>query len=287
MPSLDHNASFERHLSLAALAHCPRHYWYVDQVRKGLKAGEPPTTPLTIGLLAHVGLSALWGQRQSGGLWTPSLALDTMDNSPEAAAAVLSILKDGPQSYQSLKVGIVEYASHWTGVRDDWKPLAVAPEDVPPQAWTILDNCFVSYPDLIVETKQEPVRVVDHKTSAWRFEADKWEWHPELLTQCLAAQQLRPGEPVYYQVDYMQRPGSGRMSSQVWSFPVTPVWEFDEQKEQAARQWLTHLIARRGDYLALYQNQPWPQEISQCQTPWGLCGYFKDCFKQVTEDLGG
>lgn len=288
MPHLAHNAEKERHLTLAALGHCPRHYWHVNEIRAGRKAEQPASTALTIGLLAHVGLKALWTQRQQGQkVWTPSLALDAMDTSPDGAASVvLTMLKDGPSAYQALRKGLVEYAAHWTGVRDDWQPLAVAPEDIPPQPWTVLAEKFVAYPDLLVTTSREAVLVVDHKTSAWRFEAPKWEWHPELLTQCLAAQQLRPEEPVYYQVDFLQKPGP---RSGVWSFPVTPVWEFTTEKEAAAWEWLEHLLARLEDYQAVYRLNPWPRELSQCQQPWGMCSFYEECFGQhmTPEDLGG
>ena len=277
MPGLRHNPTYERHMTLADLAHCPRHGWYDRQVREQKMAEQVAGTSLVIGILAHVGLAELWRQRERGEKpWLISSAMDVMDKQPEAAAGALALLKDGPESYKTLKAGIMEYAAQWVGARDHWKPLAVAPETVPPPPWTVLNGMFVSYPDLIVDAgPMAPVLVVDHKTSAYRFDPAKWEFHPELLTQCLAAKQLMPGSPVYYQIDHLQRPS---YKSSVWSFPATPVWEFTTFKEEVAKQWLEEGILRRDILLGRFGNAAFPFEVSACQTPYGLCAWWKTCF---------
>lgn len=287
MPNLAHNAQYERHLTLAALAHCPRDYWLTDQVRQGVRVDPKAGDSLTLGILVHHGLEALWRQRQAGkAIWIPSLALDALEAAPEAAAAPRPLVDEAQKA-------LLDYAEQWTGVRDHWKPLEVAPLDIPPAPWTLLNQEFVAYPDLIVEAGAfYPVIVVDHKTTRWKFEADKWEWHPELLTQCLATQQLTPARPIFYTIDYLQRPGK---KSNVWSFPATPVWEFTPKKAEAAEMWIAHLLGRRDTYREVYYEGrldlggasvtqyalPWPQELSQCQTAWGLCKWWKTCFESV------
>ena len=289
MPNLQHLPQYERHLTLAALAHCPRDYWYTDQVRRGLLDDEKSGDSLAVGILVHYGLEALWKQRQGTALWTPSVALDVMDAKMGADLA-LALLKDKGALVDEAKKAVLDYAEQWTGVRDHWRPVTVAPVADPPEPWTVLRGEFVSYPDLIIHAgPMYPTVVVDHKTSMWKFEADKWEWHPELLTQCLAAKQLEPNEPIFYMIDFLQRPGK---RSNVWSFPATPIWEFTERKVEAAREWMRHLIERRDEYrIQQYEGRetegglaiervelPWPQELSQCQTPWGLCRWYKRCF---------
>lgn len=292
MPNLLHNPSFERHLTLAALAHCPRDYWYTDKVRSGEMVDPKGGDSLMLGILVHHGLEHLWRQRQLtsmlGRPWVPSYALDALEGTPEAATAPKPLLDEA-------KKAVLDYAEQWTGARDHWKPLEVAPLDVPPAPWTVLNQEFVAYPDLIVEAGvMYPLVVVDHKTSMWKFEANKWEWHPELLTQCLAAKQLWPALPTFYQIDYLQRPGK---KANVWSFPATPVWEFTEAKAAAAQEWVRHLIERRNGYRAIqYEGRvdlggesvtqyelPWPQELSQCQTPWGLCKWYGECFGKAVD----
>ena len=292
MPNLHHNAEYERHLMLAALAHCPRDYWLTDQVRRGLLVDPKAGDSLALGILVHYGLEALWKQRLTGeAIWTPSLALDALEATPEAASVAKLLLDEA-------KKAIIDYAEQWTGVRDHWKPLEVAPLSIPPDPWTVLAGKFVAYPDLIVNAGPVyPVVVVDHKTSMWKFEANKWEWHPELLTQCLAAKQRWPESHIFYMIDYLQRPGK---KSNVWSFPATPIWEFTGPKAMAAASWIDHLIERRDDYRERWYESrvtlaesgradlegatvtkhelPWPQELSQCQTAWGLCKWYGGCF---------
>jgi hypothetical protein len=241
------------------------------------------STSLVVGILAHVGLAELWKQRAAGEkTWLVSGAMDAMDRQPEATAGALALLKDGPESYKSLKAGVMEYAAQWVGARDHWKPLAVAPEAVPPSPWTILaDQKFVSYPDLIVDAgPMWPTLVIDHKTSAFKFDAAKWEFHPELLTQCLAAKQLRPGLPVFYQIDHLQRPS---YKSSVWSFPATPVWEFTTAKEEVAREWLAESFLALESLKSRFGGAAFPREISACQTPYGLCSWWKQCFGGATD----
>lgn len=275
MPNLQHNPDHERHLTLAALAHCPRDYWYTDRVRRGEMADRAPGGSLLVGILVHHGLEALWKQRQTEKTWTPSLALDAID-AVAGADIALAMLQDKTALVNESRKAVLDYAVQWTGARDHWKPVSVAPVDVPPASWTVLDGRFVAYPDLLVDAgSMYPLVVVDHKTSMWKFEAEKWEWHPELLTQCLAARQLRPDCPIFYQIDYLQRPGR---RSNVWSFPATPVWEFTDTKAAAAQWWMEHLFGRRDDYINGDGDKPWPQELSQCQTPWGLCKWYGDCF---------
>ena len=49
MPNLTFLPNLERHLTLMALGHCPRHYWWLREVRKG-KIPEPkPSDSLTLG----------------------------------------------------------------------------------------------------------------------------------------------------------------------------------------------------------------------------------------------
>ena len=284
MPNLQHLPDFERHLTLAALAHCPRDYWYTDQVRRGLMPDLPASDSLTLGILVHYGLEALWIQRRHAtGPWLPSPALDAIDNAPETAT-ISQALKD------EARKGVLDYAAQWVGARDHWKPLSVSPVSDPPAPWCVLDKEFVAYPDLTVEAgPMYPVITVDHKTSAWKFEANRWEWEPQLLTQCLAAKQLKPDASIFYMIDYLQRPGK---RSNVWSFPATPIWEFTAAKEAAAWEWLRHLFERRNHYrstqfegrldlggASITQYElPWPQELSQCQTAWGLCKWYSTCF---------
>lgn len=272
MPNLQHNAEYERCMTLSAMRRCPRLWQAADEQRRGLLPDDPPKTGLTVGILAHVGLANLWTQRLHGAKpWVPSLALDAIDAAPEAAAAVLSILKDGPTQYQALRKGLVEYAEQWIGARDHWSVLSVAPEDVPPLPWAVVEGRYVAYPDLIVTTPTEPVLVVDHKTSAFRFEATDWEWHPELLTQCLAAQQLQPGESVWYTVDFLQKPS---YKTTIWSFPATPLWEFTAEKEATARAWVREGLRLVDDYRA---RGEWPKSLA-CQSKFGVCGQYERCF---------
>lgn len=265
MPNLQHNPELERHLTLAALAHCPRDYYYTDQVRKGLLTDPKAGDSLLLGILVHEGLAALWQQWTIEAIWAPSLALDAIDGAAAASGAAKPLVDEARKA-------ILDYAEQWAGVRDHWKPVSVAPLDVPPQPWTVLYEQFAAYPDLIVESGQMyPLLVVDHKTSMWKFEADKWEWHPELLTQCLAAQQLRPESPIFYTIDFLQRPGK---RSNVWCFPATPIWEFTKAKQEAADYWISHLFNLRNYYEG---DHLWPREWSQCQTPYGLCKWFGKC----------
>ena len=273
MPNLFHLPQYERHLSLAALAHCPRHYQYVDQLRAGVLSDAPTKESLLLGILVHVGVRALWTQKQAGQDWLPSVAFDAMDGTSELTGALAC---DGPAMLALAKRAVGAYAAQWTGARDHWKPLLVEPLDVPPLPAMVLEDEFVAYPDLI--TTALPlygVLVVDYKTSYYKFEAAKWEWHPELLTQCLAAQQLQPNDAIFYQIDYLQRPSK---QSTVWSFPATPVWEFTSRKAAVAREWILNGLGRRNWHRQHYPDQPWPQEISQCQTPWGMCEHYERCF---------
>ena len=289
MPNLQHLPQYERHLTLAALGHCPRDYYYTNEVRQGLREDKAAGDSLAVGILVHYGLEALWKQRQIG-LWTPSLALDFID-AKAGSDVVLLMLKDRKSVVDEARKAVLDYAEQWTGARDHWTPLEVSPVSDPPASWTLLDNRFVAYPDLLVEAgAMYPRVVVDHKTSMWKFEAEKWEWHPELLTQCLAAKQHDSGLPIFYMIDFLQRPGR---RSTVWSFPATPIWEFTPKKEAAAREWIRHLIWRRDFYKAtMYEGRvdlggesvtqyelPWPQELSQCQTPWGMCRWAGECFR--------
>lgn len=277
MPALTVLPQYERHLTLAALAHCPRDHYYIDQMRRGLLVEDPPSESLMIGILVHVGLGALWDQRvgvPSTSLmpWLPSLALDMIDLAPEAQLIDAVIVA-------TAKKAVADYAAQWTGARDHWNVLHV--ESLPPQEWQILDDRFVSYPDLIVEAPPlHPVLVVDHKTSKWKFEAAKWEYSPELLTQCLAARQLTGAKEIFYQADWLQRPGR---QSTVWSFPATPVWEFTEAKAALAKEWMDNLTAAVYSMGAVCGDAPWPREISQCQTPWGLCHHYQRCFGGANE----
>lgn len=275
MPALTVLPQYERHLTLAALAHCPRDHYYIDRMRRGLLVEDPPSESLTIGILAHTGLGALWMQHKilPNRPWLPSLALDAIDAAPEAEGGDV-VFEWLPSAIATAKKAVADYAAQWTGARDHWNVLHV--ESLPPQEWQILDNRFVSYPDLIVEASPlHPILVVDYKTSKWKFEATKWEYSPELLTQCLAARQLTGAKKIFYQADWLQRPGR---QSTVWSFPATPVWEFTAAKAQLAREWIDGLFVARDAWRSACLDEPWPREISQCQTPWGLCHHYERCF---------
>jgi hypothetical protein len=171
---------------------------------------------------------------------------------------------------------VADYAVQWTGARDHWKPVAIEPSAQPPEAWTVLEGRFVAYPDLIVTAgEQYPLLVVDYKTSKWKYDPAVWEYHPELLTQCLAAKQLRPGTDVWYQVDFLQRPGRG---SNVWSFPATSAWPFTAHKEEMARAWVRSGLEKIRKHRWANGDRPLPRELSQCVGRWGMCQFAGRCF---------
>ena len=277
MPDLHHLSTYERHMTLAAMAHCPREYWYLDQIRQGIRPDRPQSDPLKIGLLVHEGLANLWEQRKTADVWTPSVALDVID---KAAGE----LKPAPAIAVEIKRAILGYTEQWTGVRDHWKPLEVSPLPVPPEPWLVLWGRFMSYPDLIVDAGERyPRIVVDHKTSSYPFQAAKWEYHLELLTQCLAARQRDPETPVFYMIDFLQRPRKG---STVWSFPATPVWEFTEEKVTIAQEWIRDMLvaidAEAAKHQSEVEKQPWRRSL-QCETPWGVCSWHAECFGLTDE----
>lgn len=296
MPGLKHLPQYERHLTLASLYHCPRDYWYVAQMRAGKLAEDPTNEGLLVGVLVHAGLGALWRQRQEQAnrlangfgarVWQPSLALDAIDRAPELAysckpgAAPLTPL--GEQVVKEAKKAVAEYAAQWTGARDHWQPIYIEDtNETVAEPWRLLGERFVAYPDLIVGNGMS-THVVDYKTSKWKFDARKWEYHPELLTQCVAAKQLTGG-PVTYQVDFLQRPNK---YSTVWGMPTTPVWEFTKEKERLAWSWvreglerMDELSTQHGSVISqLPYTHPWPQALT-CETPWGVCKHYERCFR--------
>lgn len=271
MPNLQHNSEYERHLTLASLAHCPRDYWWLSQMKAGTVEEGAAGESLKIGILMHVGLAALWNQRWEQTTWLSDLAVEAVRLTPEWITLDKKVQDE-------VELGVRQYAEQWTGVRDGWTPLAIEPHSVPPEPWTVLQERFVAYPDLIVDARPKyPVLVNDYKTSKWRYEPEKWEYHPELLTQCLAARQLvGRGRPIYYQVDFLQRPDR---KSNAWAFPVVQAWEFTEFKETLAQSWIMENMVRILSYRDTCEG-PWPQELSQCETKYGMCQHFRRCFPQ-------
>ena len=271
MPNLQHNAAFERHMTLASMAQCPRAWWHTDRIRRGVEPDRVAGESLMVGIGVHAGLAHLWGQVNNPMVAVPARWI--------ASAAMGAIVQAMPGSDKKIvteaEKAVADYALQWIGVRDHWVPIAIEPNAQPPAPWTVLEGKFVAYPDLIVTAgEQYPLLVVDYKTSKWKYSPDVWEYHPELLTQCLAAKQLKPDVPVWYMVDFLQRPG---YKSTVWSFPVTTAWEFDARKEEMARDWVRQGLEKIRKARWAHGDRPLPRELSQCQTRYGICQFAAGC----------
>ena len=135
MPNLQHNATFERHMTLASMAQCPRAWWHNDRIRRGVEPDRVAGESLMVGIGVHAGLAHLWGQRRAGTQWLASLAMDAIKGTmPGMDKKIVT----------EAEKAVADYALQWTGVRDHWVPRAIEPNAQPPAPWTVLEGKFVA-----------------------------------------------------------------------------------------------------------------------------------------------
>ncbi len=285
MPGLTYLPQFERHLTLAALGHCPRHYDYLRQIREGLLPEPVPSDSLTLGIGVHMGLAGLYEQSLRQEPWDAARALDGVEARlrEECRREVASIMP-------LVRSGVQQYAEHWGPVRAGWNIVAVNPgEEQPTPPWCFWGDWFVTFPDLIVaQDFGRVVTVLDHKTGRYPFRPTDWQHDPQLLTQCLCVSQGFPRDVrVLYGIDYLQKPGT---RSSVWSLPVTPLWEFTPERAEEALEWLELGYARLAFYRGTTTAEGsrggygFVRDQAACKTIYGTCEFWEECFGEGGEE---